>query len=269
MLQRRPRGLFSDIDGTISAIAQTPDDAVLVEGISTQLERAGAKFDVVAIVSGRSAQDAYRMVGLDRLIYFGNHGLERFIPGSGGALVQNDVAEHVEVLPAAQRYIATIDSAMDDIEHAIGSQFPGMQFEHKGATGTIHVRNTADRFAAKDALVPWLEYAGKQSGLRVFIGDYAAELRPPIAADKGTAITDLILTHQLKSAFYLGDDLTDIDAFRAIRKLSLDGICQGLAIAVVHEESLPAVVDEADLTISSCWTVPEFLHFVLTRLDAK
>jgi len=87
VLALRPLGLFSDIDGTLSAIAPTPDAAILLPGVADLLKQALPTFDLVAAVSGRTAIDARAMVGLPGLLYIGNHGLEH--------LSEDDMTVHV------------------------------------------------------------------------------------------------------------------------------------------------------------------------------
>src|SRR5690242_13512164 len=81
-LAQRPRGLLSDVDGTLSAIAPTPGDATLLPGVRELLEQAQTRFDVVAAVSGRAAENARQLVGVSGLLYLGNHGLERLDPNT-------------------------------------------------------------------------------------------------------------------------------------------------------------------------------------------
>ncbi|MBA3413986.1 MAG: hypothetical protein H0U10_02020, partial [Chloroflexia bacterium] len=77
VLRRAPAGLLSDIDGTLSDIAPTPADAFVAEGIKESLRRLAARLALVAVVSGRAAEAGRTMVGVDELLYVGNHGMER------------------------------------------------------------------------------------------------------------------------------------------------------------------------------------------------
>src|SRR5579862_5852508 len=71
-LAARPRALLTDIDGTISAIAPSPEAATLLPGVRALLREACAVFDLVAAISGRGADDALRMVGVEGMRYIGN-----------------------------------------------------------------------------------------------------------------------------------------------------------------------------------------------------
>src|SRR5262245_31512812 len=139
VLAARPCGLFSDLDGTLSAIAPTPETAVLLPGVRSLLEEARDMFDVVAVVSGRAAADVQQMVGVAGIIYIGNHGFEQ--------LDQDGVAH---VFPAALPYRQAITNVLDTLERTLAPRLPGLQIEPKGVTASIHVRNAADPPAAEE-----------------------------------------------------------------------------------------------------------------------
>jgi trehalose 6-phosphate phosphatase len=258
-LAARPRALLTDVDGTISAIAPTPEAATLLPGVRETLVEACGVFDLVGAISGRSAFDARRMVDLPRMLYVGNHGMEWIEPN---AAVNEPGALHV--VPAAQRYATTITAALDAIEHTIVPRFPGMLVERKGVTGSIHYRLVDDPIAAENAVESALHRYGAHE-LRITHGKQIVELRPPLAIDKGTSIKELTATHRLKGAVYLGDDRTDIDAFRALRELGEDVTFHGFSVAILHAEAPPELADAADLALGSVEEVPAFLHWLVER----
>lgn len=257
-LSAHPRGLFTDVDGTISHIAPSPETATLLPGVAELLEQARSRFDVVAAVSGRAALDAARLVGMRDIVYIGNHGLERLSP-------QPDDQIALTVVPEAEPYTAGIASTLDDIEQTLGSRFPGLLVERKGITGSIHVRRTDDPSAAEEAVMRELARNATAHDLRVTRGKMVVEVRPPVAVDKGVAIATLIEERGLHGALYLGDDRTDIDAFHAIRHLSDSGVIAGVAIAVLHSDSPPDLADAADVALESIERVPEFLRWLLQQ----
>ena len=75
VLTRRPCGLVFDIDGTLSLIAPTPDEARIYPGVLSLLEQA-QKYAHIAILTGRAIDDGAAMINLDGLTYVGTHGLE-------------------------------------------------------------------------------------------------------------------------------------------------------------------------------------------------
>src|ERR687893_2161216 len=81
VLRQTPSAVVTDIDGTISAIAPTPAEAMVDPGAQAALARLVERLAAVAVVSGRAPQDGVAMVGLPGLIYVGNHGLERIAHG--------------------------------------------------------------------------------------------------------------------------------------------------------------------------------------------
>lgn len=251
-LRQRPRGLFSDVDGTLSPIAPSPESAQLLPGVRELLDRARSVFDLVAAVSGRAAQDAARLVGLPGLTYVGNHGMERLEPD--GTL---------HILPAAAPYTDDVRTALDAVERTLSPRYPGLRVERKGVTGSIHLRNAANPDAAEQAVATMLAQIAEPAGLRITRGRRVVELRPPIAVDKGVAIAELIHAHGLTAALYLGDDRTDIDAFQALRNLKESGTFAGLAVAVLHDEAPPELAAAADVTLDSIEHVPDLLRWLL------
>lgn len=261
VLAVRPRGLFSDVDGTLSAIAPTPSSAVLLPGVAPLLERLRQVFDVVAAVSGRSAEDARRLVGLAGITYIGNHGMERLDPEGDRSDGAGD-AGRLRVLPEAEPYMTAVNAALDEIAATLTPRYPGLRIEYKGVTGSVHVRNTPDPEAAEEAVAHALSELAGPSGLRVTRGKRVVEVRPPVEVDKGVAIAEVIRERHLQSALYLGDDRTDIDAFRMLRRLSDEGVCLGVSVAVLQEEAPPELAAAADVTLSNIERVPALLRWL-------
>lgn len=259
MLATRPRALLSDIDGTLSPIAPTPEDARLLPGIGDLLTRANAVFDLVALVSGRAAPDARRMVGLDALTYVGNHGLEELAPA----------ATEPRVVPEALPLLPTIHALLDALERTLAPHWPALRIERKGITGSVHTRQTADPPRAERAILDLLAREPLAAGLRVTHGRRVIEIRPPVGVDKGTAIAKLATRHGLRSAIYLGDDRTDLDAFRALGELTTSGTLVGVRVAVLHAEAPAGLASAADLALPSIQVVPGFLTWLLALAQSS
>jgi trehalose 6-phosphate phosphatase len=254
-LAARPRGLFFDIDGTLSAIAPTPESATLLPDVAELLEQLRTRFDVVALVSGRAADDARRMVGLPGVLYIGNHGLER---------IEGDAAT-VQVLPEAEPYVEAVNTTLDDLDATLAARFPGVHIERKGVTGSIHVRNAPDPDAAEESIARSLTTIAVPRGLLVTRGRRIVEVRPPVAVDKGVAVAGVIRERGLRGALYLGDDRTDLDAFRALRQLADEGVCQTVAVAVLSPEAPPELAAAADITLPDISYVPGLLRWLLSQ----
>ena len=200
-----------DVDGTLAPIAPTPNQAKVPDETLRAIRALSKRPSVyVAIVSGRAAADARRLVDVDDVWFIGNHGFEVVSP-SGALLVNERVTPYVERMTEAAGRLAPI-----------GERVRGSFIEDKRFTLSVHYR-MVDR-----SEVPRLRQAAlsvaHELGLRTIDGKEIVELRPPLDVDKGTAVVSL--AEQLgaldpdASALYAGDDRTDEDAFRALRRVS-------------------------------------------------
>lgn len=256
-LRLRPRGLLSDIDGTLSPIAPTPDQARLYRGIRPLLRRCLDAFDVVAAISGRPALDARRMVGIPQMTYIGNHGMELLAPR----------ARKPEVAAEARAYEGAIADVLHEARARLGGHEGKLLFENKGVTASIHYRLASDAEATRAAIRRALDPLARRRQLRITEGRMVVEIRPRVELDKGTSVRALVERHALACALYLGDDRTDEDAFRALRQLRAEGVCLGIAVAVSHAEAPATLLAAADITLASIAEVPRFLRWVLRALQ--
>jgi trehalose 6-phosphate phosphatase len=88
------------------------------------------------------------------------------------------------------------------------------------------------------------------------------DLIPPIEINKGTAVADLIREHNLRGGIYLGDDLTDIDAFRAIHTAGRNLDFHGFALGITSHEMPRDFIQEVDFTLSGVDDVERFLKWM-------
>jgi trehalose 6-phosphate phosphatase len=248
-LSEQPSGLLTDIDGTISLIAPTPEAASVGEEAKTALERLSARLDVVGVVTGRSAPDAESMVGVPAMLYIGNHGLEA---RSNGATIVN---------PEAAVVSGEISAALAAVELAAPGfdVTDGIIYENKGVTGSIHYRLAPDPEAAHRELLRLTAMEATKRGLEVTEGRMVIELRPKLPINKGTALTRVVEQSGLKGIVFFGDDVTDIDGFRAVSRLRAAGLVVGVNVAVVAPESDPAVALAADVAIHGVECCVQFL----------
>jgi trehalose 6-phosphate phosphatase len=218
-LTARQPAVFFDFDGTLSDIVDDPDSAKLVAGAAEALHKLVAHCPV-AVLSGRDLADVTERVGLPGIWYAGSHGFELTAPD--GTHHQND---------AAAAAIPVLERAAGELRDKLGS-IPGVVVEHKRFAVAVHYRNAArDRVGEVAAAV---RAAGQHHALRVTTGREVIELRPDIDWDKGKTVRWVIdHLHQTGSAslmpIYLGDDITDEDAFDAIRH-------DGVPIVVRHSD---------------------------------
>ncbi|MBW3633722.1 MAG: trehalose-phosphatase [Chloroflexi bacterium] len=239
VLRQTPSAVVTDIDGTISGIAPTPAEAMVDPGAKAALGMLMERLATVAVVSGRAPRDGEAMVGLPDLTYVGNHGLERIVRGTPWT--------H----PVAAATQPAIAAALTEIENAarMAADAPWLLVENKGVTGTIHYRLAPDPAAAAALLEPLVRAAADRHGLRLTFGRMIFEVRPALAVNKGTAIRDLTHDLGLRGIVFFGDDVTDVDAFRALRELREAGEAATLRVGVLGPDTSPAVLAEIDLSV--------------------
>ncbi len=255
VLEQRPCGLLTDIDGVLSPIAPTPDAAYVTPAARRHLQRLAERLNLVAAISGRAAADAARLVGLPQLIYIGNHGMEVWRNGVG------------QPLPLAQPFAAAIADVLREAEAQI--KIPGVLWENKGVTASVHYRQTADPHAVQAELGVVLGALTAANGLRLTSGRMIWEIRPPLQIDKGVAVRSLVAEYGLRGAFFLGDDRTDADAFVVLRELRAAGTCATLAIGVVGPDTPSIVRETADVLVDGVAGVEQLLGQMVALLEAN
>jgi trehalose 6-phosphate phosphatase len=211
------RLLLLDYDGTLAPFRAQRDEALPYPGVREGLEALlAAGHTRVVLVSGRGAQEIPRLLGLSRPVeVWGSHGAERLGPDGVYQLAELPRAAH-DAFTLAQVWAAIRDL--------------GECFERKPASVALHWRGLSDRAAEslrRQALETWPQLA-LDGGLELHNFDGGVELRAP-GFHKGAVVRSLLAEEgERVAAAYLGDDLTDEDAFREI-----DG--RGLGVLVRPE----------------------------------
>ena len=245
LLREQPLGLLLDIDGTISPIADTPGAAFVPPETRARLNRLVADLALVAAISGRAAADAATMVAVEGMVFVGNHGLEVARAGL------------TQPLPEAAQFRERVQLVLERAQAELA--IPGLLFEDKGITASVHYRLAADPTAAGAAVGHALGRLAAEHGLRLTPGRMVWEIRPPVVANKGTAVRWLIEEYRLRGAIFCGDDRTDVDAFDALRELRDQGLCQTLNVGVLAPETPAVVRERADLLVEGTEGVERLL----------
>ena len=249
---RRPV-VFLDFDGTLSDITAHPDSATLVDGAAEAL-RALAEQCPVAVISGRDLADVRERVKVDEVWYAGSHGLELMAPD--GTYHEN---------AGAADLIGTLARAACRLAEMIGD-ISGIELEHKRFAVAVHYRN-ADP-ADIDRVTAAVRSLGRSEGLRTTAGRKVIELRPNLYWEKGTTLNWLLERIQASDCaadaasvlpIYIGDDITDEDAFDAVQ-------FDGVGIVVRHDEhgDRPSA---ALFSLESPSTVVEFIGRLARDLE--
>ena len=211
--------LLLDFDGTLAPIRRDPGRATLAASTRELLTRLAARRDVaLAVVSGRTVADLRRRVGISGIHYAGCHGLE--IQGPGLRYRHPRAAAYKPVMKRIARCLKT---RLDG--------FTGVLVEDKGYDVAVHYR-TAGRRGIAAARRAAAEVARRHArDCRLERGRLVYEFKPRIAWDKGRAVRLLLSRFRSRQPFpvYIGDDLTDESAFRAVAG-------RGLAMLVDNPE---------------------------------
>jgi trehalose 6-phosphate phosphatase len=231
-LASRPReaAVLVDFDGSISAIVDDPADARVLPAARDALTGLVGVVATVGVVSGRPVEFLARAIDLPRLTLVGQYGLERMVDG------------RAVVDARAEPYLDAVAAAADDAER----ELPDLLVERKaGVAVTVHWRTAPDR---ESEAVEAADRIARRHGLTVYGTKMARELRPPVPADKGTAVEALL--DDAAAACFAGDDRGDLDAFAALERLASAGrIEHAVRIAVGSAEVPAELVVQADLVV--------------------
>ncbi|MGZ5118548.1 MAG: trehalose-phosphatase [Burkholderiales bacterium] len=238
------RVLMLDYDGTLAPFHVQPDQAVPAPEVATVLEeiiQAGGTR--VVLVSGRPAEELPPLLKLsERPEIWGSHGWERLLP-DGRRIVEEPAA-------AVRQALARAAAAIRDIMPA------GGRLEEKLASLAVHWRGLAEepaRALQRQASACMETFAGMDA-LEVLPFDGGVELRA-VGCNKQYAVKAVLSETKPDSAVaYLGDDITDEDAFRAVKP-------RGIGV-LVREEFRKT---EADVWIRPARELVEFLGYWRVR----
>jgi trehalose 6-phosphate phosphatase len=241
-----------DIDGTLAPIVGQPADAIVPEPTRQLLIAVARRYGYVACVTGRRASEARAMVSIGTITYLGSHG--------------------AEILRAGWTE-AKLDPALEDSReriHEFGRQADNaelrrlrVRLEDKGAILAFHWRGAPDQDAAR-AAIDAIAARAEAAGLRTHWGRMVLEVRPPVRIDKGAGIEAFLAETDAETAMYVGDDSTDLDAFRMLTQLVEEGqLSYAVKVGVRSDEGPAEIVTEADLVVDGTDGVLELLSLLV------
>jgi trehalose 6-phosphate phosphatase len=238
--------IFLDVDGTLVAIAPTPEAVCVAPGLLPLLERLRQSNDgALALVSGRGLASIDALFRPLILPAAGLHGWER--RRADGTLAP--LGEPTEILAPFRPRLAQFAAAR-----------PGLLFEDKGGSLAIHYRR-APQFGAPVCRYA-RELAAAEPRLRLIEGRKVVELVPQ-GSDKGVAITEFLAEPPFAGRIpvYAGDDTTDEDGFTAVNRLG------GISIKVANPEGRGRPGSAARYRVPSIARIHAWLAAVAERLE--
>ncbi len=209
--------IFFDFDGTLAPIAPTPDEALLPRRAKELLKKLATKLNLkLAFISGRSLVDLKKKLGLKNVIYSGNHGLQ----------IEGPKIKHEFPIPSSYK------KALQHIKIQLKEKLSGIKgvfVEDKKLSLALHYRLadkrelTVIKTIFRESVIPYLI----QNKIRIRFGKMVFEVNPPLNWDKGKVVLWLLARQQFASKgndilpIYIGDDVTDEDAFKVLKRKGL------------------------------------------------
>ena len=203
---KKKPAVFLDFDGTLTAIVSRPEDAVISAAMRGAVRALAARCQV-AVISGRDLADVRALVGIDGILYAGSHGFE--IAGAAGQRLEYE---------AGKDMAPVLDQAQKEVE-AVLAGVKGAQVQRKKFSLALHYRNVEPQDQEQ------VRQAGEHAlslhrGLRMTAGKKVWEIQPDVDWNKGKALEWIMTALKLDSCsnlpLFIGDDLTDEDAFQAV-----------------------------------------------------
>jgi trehalose 6-phosphate phosphatase len=237
-----------DIDGTLAPIVEHAAEARVPEGTRQLLMAVVRRYALVACVSGRRASEARAMVSIGAISYLGSHGAELLRAGWTEARVDPGLREWTRQMREFargedNRELRRVRVRLEDKEAIIG----------------FHWRGAPDEEAAR-AAVESIARRAEAAGLRTHWGRKVLEVRPPVRIDKGAGVRSLLTDASLAAAVYVGDDTTDLDAFRALVALREEGVLEeAVRVGVRSDDGPEEIAAEADVLVEGTDGVRELL----------
>ena len=213
MLRGTPLVIMLDIDGTLCDLVVHADSAVVPDAVRTALVALEARRSDgvhVALVTGRSVADAQRMIGVNGIPIYGNHGMER--------LLSDGTTHGPDGFDADEARMRTATAELTRLT----AEFPGTGVEDKRFSLSVHFRNMDEKLAPE--FVQRASQIVERNGLRPSPGKCVINVVTMTGRNKGGAVREIIEEaaaswpdEPIQSILFVGDDVTDEDAFLALR----------------------------------------------------
>lgn len=252
-----------DLDGTLSPIVDDPTEAHIHPDAHEALLRLSPLVRAIAVITGRPARQAIALGALDDL---GRQMLERgrelYVFGQYGSERWSSTRRRI-ISPRPPRGLARFERALPRLLR--DAHADGAWVEDKVLAVAIHTRRLEDPVAALARLRPVVTDAAVEHGLVVEPGRFVLEVRAS-DADKGRVVRSLVAELNARGFLFCGDDLGDLEAFRAVAELREEGLAGLLVCSGSSEER--ALRDLADLVVGGPPGVLDLLGQISDDLGA-
>ncbi|MEU5843600.1 trehalose-phosphatase [Rhodococcus sp. NPDC047139] len=241
---RRP-AVFLDYDGVLTPIVERPEDAVWSESMRRTVRDLADRASV-CIVTGRDRAVVQQLMGVDDLVVAGSHGFDIWSP-TGGQLTHGILDDFTELIGEVTETLRTRLAGLE-----------GVGIEPKRASVAVHYRQAGPDARERVSAIVEALLKEDPDRLAVVPGKMVYELKPAVDWHKGKAVLHLIEVLGLDSPevvpLYLGDDITDEDAFRALRDRGI-----GILVGSPEDPEMAGRRTDAEFVLASVDEVERFL----------
>lgn len=247
LAERRP-AVFLDYDGVLTPIVARPEDAVWSDTMRQTVRELAGRCSV-CIVTGRDRAVVQQLMGVEDLVVAGSHGFDIWSP-SEGQITHDALDDFTDLIAEVTDLLRSRVDGLD-----------GVSVEPKRASVAVHYRRATDDVRGRVSEIVDAIVAEHGDRISVIPGKMVYELRPAVDWNKGRAVVHLIEVLGLGDddvlPMYLGDDITDEDAFRA-----LDGRGVGILVGSPTDPEMAGRRTDAHYGLSSVEEVQRFLSTV-------
>jgi trehalose 6-phosphate phosphatase len=244
-----------DVDGVLAPIVDRAEDSEIPSGRRELLRQFGGRFATQALLSGRRSADARRLAMLETIWALGLHGVERLAPGAIESVVDRRLAP----------WAARVEALLEFVDSNAGDllAYLGVRPENKQFAGAWHWRGSPQLELA-EKFGEFLEALAQAKGFNTRNSMQTMEFLHTVPGSKADGVIWLVYESGARRAFYVGDGLTDVDAFRGLDVLVDEGaLSYALRVGVSHPEVPTELVEAADIMVDGPAGVDEFLRALL------
>lgn len=233
-----------DLDGTLSPIVDDPTQARIHPDAAEVLTDLAAQVAAIAIITGRPAQQALSLGGLDdvgesvaqlgkELFLFGQYGNERWSSTSRRIISPRPPHGLDSFLAGLPVVLQRVDATEAYVEE-------------KGLAVAVHTRRLPDPQDAFNRLLAPISELAETNALVVEPGRSVIEVRAP-GTHKGDAVHLAATENDARGFLFAGDDLGDLEAFSAVDDLRRTGLATLLVCSSSDEHD--ALLARADVAV--------------------
>jgi trehalose 6-phosphate phosphatase len=235
--------LVWDCDGVLCKIVKRAKDSVVEPEMQARLRHAAQVYRAQAVLTGRTAEEVRRVVGLPELDYLAMHGAQ-WLPAGGDPTTAELDERFVPWVPRAQSFMGAVQAVMalagcSELGRWFLEQSEIRPEVKMGCMLALHYRGAPDRELAHQTCEV-IELIARQAGFKTRLALETLEIVPPIPQTKKDGVKQLVKLSGARYALYAGDGETDCDAFDGLDEMVAGGELRGAVKVAVRSVEVPA-----------------------------